>query len=72
MSNARYLEANLMSQSDGNVFIEANDIVMIVRGASTMALLSTVLTAVRIEGDTEKMRACAMMCMATLGRSRFQ
>ncbi len=59
-------------QVDGDVFIEAGDMAeMVISKDNTIALLSTVLNAIRVENDAEKMALAAKVCMAHLGRARF-
>jgi hypothetical protein len=67
------IKLDVFSQVDGNVFMEGEDgAETMVSKTDTMQLLIVVLNAIRIEGDTEKMSACAKSCMAMLGVARFR
>lgn len=68
-SETKYIRIGMMSQGDGTVFLdgEHEDITLVVDKDNTLALLSTVLNAIRIEDDTDKKRACRMLCKAMLG-----
>jgi hypothetical protein len=69
------LEFESIQQFDGLVFIDGassavGSITIVVRKDDTMAVLSALLQAIKIERDTEKMSACFKMCKAFLGRNQ--
>ncbi len=70
----RFLPAGAIHQIDGSVYVGSEDgeVEIYLKPSDVLALLSVLMTALRVEGDTEKMTVAAKVCMSHLGRGRFE